>query len=183
MSILPSNNISPHGFSLHWWCSNWSSLVRTSQHSSTGGPLTLWLSFLCYDKKDFAFASLTILFLLRHANCAFMLASALCSHVRRNLCMLSCLLIQRDVSGTPDTFPGPDLLLAISPRSLGPSSGKQSLETQIWKLDVVTAFRSPQWKELGNLFKTKSLLVRIPQSKLTFEALLKNMWHPHNVIN
>lgn len=89
--------------------------------------------------------------------------------------MLSCLLIQRDVSGTPDTFPGPDLLLAISPRSLGPSSGKQSLETQIWNLDVFTAFRSPQWKELGNLFKTKSLLVRIPQSKLTFEALLKNM--------
>lgn len=67
-------------------------------------------------------------------------------------------------------LPGPDLLTFFL-GSLAPSNEKHFLETLIYKLDVITAFR----KELGNLFKTKPLLEPIPESKLTFEAFLKNI--------
>lgn len=37
--------------------------------------------------------------------------------------------------------PSPSLLCAISPWNTGPPQEKQSLETQIWKVDELTAFR------------------------------------------
>ena len=84
-----------------------------------------------------------------------------------------------DVSGIPYKFPGPDLLLDIFLRSLARPNEKWTLATQIWKLDALTVFQSSQRKVVENLFKRKPLLILIPESKLTYEALSENIWYPH----
>lgn len=151
--------------------------VFISWHSSTGEALTLLtlLPLLLY-RKDFSFDplcnSFPPLFFLRCSNYLHIGFYVLFTHPT--------VISVQFHAYQYEMF---QAYLILSCPLSGTSSRKWPLKMHIWNLDALSGFKSFQWKVLGNWFKTKLLLVPVLQNKLTFKALFKNIWYPHNFIN